>query len=408
MSIVNFADKSITGLAGIHIMKDLNLTFSQFGIVGSSFFWLFSLAGIIGASLSDRYGTGKLLVVMAIIWTISQSIVMFVSGLPLLLFTRVLLGVGEGPFQATAVSHISKWFKPASRGLAISILNFGNVVGMAVTAPIVVFLMSNYGWKQTFFISGILSFVWLIGWLWLGRLKSDVRFEEEGCKQENKQETNRKDIWKALRSPIFIFTSLAACIGFSFIVFGLTFNPAYLIKVKGYTEQQAGKIIAISGLIGALSSLVLAIISDRIYKKTLNLWKSRILFSASSLILAGIFYAIYPFVNGKGSIILILSLVYTLVVTTGNLNPTVMISLLPERRGVMTGTYYGIMTSSGIFAPIIFGKLIQASGTNPAAGFSASIYGISVAMVITAILMFLSGKPKQPVSTENEKKIVNI
>ncbi|MEH7378633.1 MFS transporter [Neobacillus drentensis] len=408
MSIVNFADKSITGLAGIHIMKDLNLTFSQFGIVGSSFFWLFSLAGILGASLSDRYGTGKILAVMAIIWTISQSMVLFVSGLPLLLFTRVLLGIGEGPFQATAVSHISKWFKPESRGLAISILNFGNVVGIAVTAPIVVFLMSNYGWKQTFFISGILSFVWLIGWLWLGRLKSDVPFEEEGSKQENKQETNRKDIWKALRSPIFIFTSLAACIGFSFIVFGLTFNPAYLMKVKGFTEQQAGKIIAISGLIGAIFSLVLAIISDRIYKKTLNLWKSRILFSASSLILAGIFYAIYPLVSGKGSIIIVLSIVYTLAVTAANLNPTVIISLLPERRGVMTGTYYGIMTSSGIFAPIIFGKLIQASGANPAVGFSASIYGISVALVVTAVFMFLFGKPKQRVSTKIDKRTVNL
>lgn len=407
MSIVNFADKSITGLAGIHIMEDLNLTFSQFGMVGSSFFWLFSLAGIVGASLSDRYGTGKILAVMAIIWTMAQSMVMFISGLPLLLFSRVLLGVGEGPFQATAITHISKWFKPESRGLAISIINFGNVVGIAVTAPIVVFLMSNYGWKQTFFISGILSFVWLISWLWLGRLKSDVSFEEEGNQQENKQEINRKEIWKALRSPIFIFTSLAACVGFSYIVFGLTFNPAYLMKVKGFTEQQAGKIIAISGLIGAISSLVLAIISDRIYKKTLDLWKSRILFSASSLILAGILYALYPLVNGKGSIIIILSLVYTVVITAGNLNPTVIISILPERRGVMTGTYYGIMTSSGIFAPIIFGKLIQTSGTNPAVGFNSSIYGISVAMVITAIFMFLFGKPKQRVITEKKTKIVN-
>lgn len=213
---------------------------------------------------------------MAIIWTLAQSMVILVSGLPLLLFSRVLLGIGEGPFQATATSHISKWFKPESRGLAIAILNFGNVVGIAVSAPTVVYLMSNFGWKQTFLISGIISFVWLIVWLWLGRLKPDVLFEEEERKQENKLETNGKEKWKALRSPIFIFTSLVACIGFSYIVFGLTFNPAYLIKVKGFTEQQSGKIIAISGLIGAMLALVMAIISDRIYKKTLNLWKSRI------------------------------------------------------------------------------------------------------------------------------------
>ncbi|MBV7505540.1 MFS transporter [Bacillus sp. sid0103] len=408
MSIINFGDKSITGLAGIHIMEDLNLTSTQFGIVGSSFFWLFSIVGIIGASLSDRFGTGKLLAIMAIIWTIAQSMLLVVSSLPLLIFSRVLLGAGEGAFSATAVSHISKWFKPESRGLAISIINFGNVVGIAVTAPIVVFLISNYGWKQAFFVSGICSFVWLICWLWLGRLKAPESFEEEVSKQENKQNINRKDLWKALRSPIFIFTTLTSFIAYSLIVFGLTFNPAYLMKVKGLSEQQSAMIIAISGLIGAILGMVLAIISDRLYKKTQSLWKSRTLFTAICAILAGFLYSLYPLVNGSGSIIIILSLVNTLVVTINTLNPTAVTSLLPQRRGVMTGTYYGVMSSSGIVAPIIFGKLIQASGTNPAGGFSASLYGMSVAMVIAAILIYLFGKPKQRVSTENDKRTVNL
>ncbi|MEH7303172.1 MFS transporter [Neobacillus drentensis] len=408
MSIINFADKSITGLAGIHIMEDLNLTSIQFGIVGSSFFWLFSIVGIIGASFSDRFGTGKLLAIMAIIWTITQSMMLFVSSLPMLIFSRVLLGAGEGAFSATAISHLSKWFKPESRGLAISIINFGNVVGIAVTAPIVVFLISNYGWKQAFFIFGILSFVWLLCWLWLGRLKPAVSFEEEVSKQENKQNFNGKDVWKALRSPIFIFTTLSSFVAYSLIVFGLTFNPAYLMKVKGLSEQQSAMVIAISGLMGAILGMVLAIISDRLYKKTQSLWKSRTLFTAICAILAGILYSMYPLVNGSGSIIIILSLVNTLVVTINTLNPTAVTSLLPQRRGVMTGTYYGVMSSSGIISPIVFGKLIQASGSNPGGGFSTSIYGMAVGMVIAAILIYLFGKPKQRISTENDKRIVNL
>ncbi|WP_057914851.1 MFS transporter [Peribacillus muralis] len=409
MSIINFAEKSITGLAGTHIMKDLDLTSTQFGIVGSSFFWLFSIAGIIGGSLSDRLGTGKLLAIMAIIWTISQSMVLFVSSLPLLIFSRVLLGAGEGAFSATAVSHISKWFKPESRGLAISIINFGNVVGIAVTAPIMVFLISNYGWKQAFFISGIFSFVWFICWLWLGRLKAPVSLEEEVSKQESKQKINRKDIGKALRSPFFIFTTLTSFVAYTLIVFNLTFNPSYLHKVKGLSEQQTAMVIAISGLIGAILGLVLSIISDRLYKKTQSLWKSRTLFTAICAILAGILYSIYPLVNGSGPIIIILSLVNALVVTINTLNPTAVTSLLPQRRGVMTGTYYGLMSSSGIIAPIIFGKLIQDSGTNPAGGFSASIYGMSVAMVTASILMLLFVKQKRQVTTgKSDNKIVNL
>lgn len=408
MSIVNFADKSITGLAGIHIMKDLDLSSTQFGIVASSFFWLFSIAGIIGGALSDRLGTGKLLAIMAIIWTIAQSMVLFVSSLPLLIVSRVLLGAGEGAFSATAVSHLSKWFKPESRAFAISIINFGNVVGIAVTAPIMVFLISTYGWKQAFFISGLCSFLWLIAWLWLGRLRPDDSFIEEGSSQENKQERNGKDVWRVLRSSIFILTILVAFISYSIIVFGITFNPAYLIKVKGLTEQQAANVIAISGLMGALLGIFLAFCSDRLYKKTQKLWTSRILFTGICVILAGILYAFYPFLNGSGSIIIILSLVNALGVTINTLNPAIVISLLPERRGVMAGIYYGIMTSAGIVAPLIFGELIQTFGTNPKGGYDVSIYGMSGAMLIAAILVILFGKPKKRVSAENDHKIVNL
>ncbi|MEH7611963.1 MFS transporter [Gottfriedia acidiceleris] len=408
MAIINFADKSILGLANIHITKDLNLTSTEFGIVGSSFFWLFSIFGIVGGSLSDRIGTGKSLAIMAIVWTIAQSMALFASSLPILILSRVLLGAGEGAFLATAISHISKWFKPESRGFAISIINFGNVVGIAVTAPIIVSLISNYGWKQSFFISGIFSFVWFICWLWLGRMKPTVSFEEEVGTLENKNEINRKDVWKALRSPIFIFTTLIAFIAYSFIVFGLTFNPSYLIKVKGLSEQRSASVIAISGLIGAILAILLSIISDRLYKKTQSLWKSRILFSAISVLLAGFLYLMYPLLNGSGSIIILLSLVNTLVITVNTLAPAIVVSILPQRRGVMTGTYFGIMTSSGIITPIIFGKLIQNSGANVAGGYSIAIYGMAIAMVIAALLLFLFRSRNQQVSTEKDNKLVNL
>ncbi|PGM58305.1 MFS transporter [Bacillus sp. AFS053548] len=408
MAIINFADKSILGLAGIHITKDLNLTSTEFGILGSSFFWLFSIFGIVGGSLSDRIGTGKSLAIMSIVWTIAQSMALFASSLPILILSRVLLGAGEGAFLATAISHISKWFKPESRGFAISIINFGNVVGIAVTAPIIVSLISNYGWKQSFFISGIFSFVWFICWLWLGRMKPTVSFEEEVGTLENKNEINRKDVWKALRSPIFIFTTLIAFIAYSFIVFGLTFNPSYLIKVKGLSEQRSASVIAISGLIGAILAILLSIISDRLYKKTQSLWKSRILFSAISVLLAGFLYLMYPLLNGSGSIIILLSLVNTLVITVNTLSPAIVVSILPQRRGVMTGTYFGIMTSSGIITPIIFGKLIQNSGANVAGGYSIAIYGMAIAMVIAALLIFLFRSRNQQVSTEKDNMLVNL
>ncbi|UPM53396.1 MFS transporter [Gottfriedia acidiceleris] len=408
MAIINFADKSILGLAGIHITQDLNLTSTEFGILGSSFYWLFSIFGIVGGSFSDRIGTGKSLAIMAIVWTIAQSMALFASSLPVLILSRVLLGAGEGAYMATAISHISKMFKPESRGFAISIISFGNVVGIAVTAPIIVSLISIYGWRNAFFISGIFSFLWFICWIWLGRMKPTISEQYEVSTIENKTKNNRKEVWEALRSPKFIFTTLIAFIAYSFIVFGLTFNPSYLIKVKGLSEQQSALVIAVSGLIGAISAIGLSIISDRLYKKAQNIWKSRILFSTISVLIAGMLYSLYPLMNGVVTIIILLSLVNTMVATVNTLSPAIVVSILPHRRGVMTGTYFGIMTSSGIITPIIFGKLIQNTGVNAAGGYSIAVFGISITMVIAAFLTFLFGNRKQQDSIEKGNKLVNL
>src|SRR6201987_1638655 len=45
--LTNFADKAVIGIAAVTIMKELNLSPRQFGLVGSSFFLLFSLSAIV-------------------------------------------------------------------------------------------------------------------------------------------------------------------------------------------------------------------------------------------------------------------------------------------------------------------------------------------------------------------------
>src|ERR1051326_7189431 len=45
--LVNFADKIVVGLAGVPIMTELKLEPEQFGLLGSSFFFLFSIPPIV-------------------------------------------------------------------------------------------------------------------------------------------------------------------------------------------------------------------------------------------------------------------------------------------------------------------------------------------------------------------------
>src|SRR6185437_15246860 len=55
--LVNFADKIVVGLAGVPIMDELKLSPEQFGLLGSSFFLLFSISAVAIGFLVNRVPT---------------------------------------------------------------------------------------------------------------------------------------------------------------------------------------------------------------------------------------------------------------------------------------------------------------------------------------------------------------
>jgi MFS transporter, ACS family, hexuronate transporter len=392
LAVINFADKTVTGLAAIPIMEDLNLDYEQWGLVGSSFFWLFSIAGMVGAGLSDRIGTGKMLMIMAIIWTFAQSMIFFVASLPLLILTRVMLGAGEGPFFATAVSHLSKWFPPESRGFALSILNLGNTIGKAVSVPILVLLIATLGWRETFVILGVISFIFVLFWLWLGRLKPPLPVDEVETVREK---INWRETFKILRSPTFVFATLLTFIGYAIITFSLVFNPAYLIEIKHVSAETMGYMKAIGGGVGALLSVILSIISDRIYKKTKSVRKARVLLPAFCVSTAGILYFFYTLTTSVPFMTIALVLENAFILLLFTLCPQVVNSLQPKRKGLMSGIMMGVATSSGVFGSIIFGKVIEAAGENSAFGFNINMQVLSVLLVVAAALFAIFAKPPE-------------
>src|SRR6516164_8632686 len=70
--LINFVDKAVIGLAAVPIMKELNLSPRQFGLVGSSFFLLFSLSAVVTGFIVDRVQTRWVLLVLSLIWALTQ------------------------------------------------------------------------------------------------------------------------------------------------------------------------------------------------------------------------------------------------------------------------------------------------------------------------------------------------
>src|ERR1700721_410851 len=108
--LVNFADKIVVGLAGVPIMTELKLEPEQFGLLGSSFFFLFSISAIVVGFIVNRIDTRWVLLVLAVIWALAQFPMVGTVSFTTLLICRVVLGAGEGPAGGGAGHGIYKRF----------------------------------------------------------------------------------------------------------------------------------------------------------------------------------------------------------------------------------------------------------------------------------------------------------
>src|SRR5215472_17929681 len=120
--LINFADKAVVGLSSAPIMQDLGLSRTQFGLLGSAFFLLFSISGVGVGFLANRVSTKVIMLTMSIVWSATLLAVSAVSSFAVLLASRVILGAAEGPAFPVALHTVYKWFGNAHRALPTSIV----------------------------------------------------------------------------------------------------------------------------------------------------------------------------------------------------------------------------------------------------------------------------------------------
>ena len=85
--MINFAVKAVLGLVAESVMSELGMTSTQFGFIGSSFFFLFAVSGIIVGFIAEKVQTRWLILVMGISWAVLQFPMLLGGGAMALLVT---------------------------------------------------------------------------------------------------------------------------------------------------------------------------------------------------------------------------------------------------------------------------------------------------------------------------------
>ncbi|MGN7393336.1 MFS transporter [Peribacillus frigoritolerans] len=393
-AVINFADKSIVGLAAVPIMKEFNLTYAEWGLVGSSYYWLYPVTGIFGAAWADRLGAKKVLGFIMLTWTVLQFGVLAITALPLLILYRILLGAFEGPYSPIAYSHADKWFPPKLKGFANSVVVGGGTVGAMIVAPILVSLITIFGWKVAFAALGAASLVWFFLFQFLTKENPVEVYENVQKKKKQKLEKIKvKDFLLLLASPTALFTTLAYFSTYILVVWFSVWLPIYLVEAVKMTPSQMGTSVAIIGVVSVCIYMGVSMASDHLFKKNQNWRSSRVFVVAGAMIIGALFFSSIMIFQNPIWVIVAMCLAKGLTYAILPIGPTIMINEMQERGGLMTSILTSSGNLAGIVAPLLTGYIISLAGGNQLLGYNLSILFMAILVLAFGILFAIFVKP---------------
>ena len=249
------------------------------GIVFSAFSWSYALLQIPGGIFLDRFGTRVTYALALTLWSAFTAVMGVISSLPMLLVTRIGVGVFEAPCFPANSRILATWFPQQERARANSVYSVGQYAGIAFLSVPLFWVTQQFGWRGLFFLAG--GFGILLGllfWRYYREPSADPHVSadelahiEAGGGGEYKGARvsfSWSDIGRLLRHRQIVGASIGQFGGNSTQVFFVTWFPTYLVNVRGMSFINAGMMTMLPYIGASIGVLVAGQISDRILKRT--------------------------------------------------------------------------------------------------------------------------------------------
>ena len=232
---------------------------------------------------------------------------------PILLATRLSMGMAEAGIFPCSMNTISKWFPVTRRasvcGLLGSAMSVGGAAGVFLTGA----LLGTLGWKTLLILYALPGLAWAV---WFALWFRDVPGEhpavnaEEACLIGGQPQANpgtsalmaEPTPWRALlTSPAMGWICGKQFFYGAGTMFFASWFPTYLKETRGVTLGQAGVLTSLPLLAMVGGCLTGGVVSDWIYTRTGSRSLSRRWLAACSMLICGVIVvAAYPI---KGAVL---------------------------------------------------------------------------------------------------------
>jgi sugar phosphate permease len=149
---LNVAERTVRG--------DLGLDREQIGRVMAAWSLGYALLQLPSGWLADRFGSRRVLSVLALTWSVLTGLVAVAWDFYSLLGLWFCMGLAQAGIFPCSAKSIGQWFGESSRASAAGLLGSAMALGSAIAPALTGLLVSHYSWPLRFVAYAVLGILW--------------------------------------------------------------------------------------------------------------------------------------------------------------------------------------------------------------------------------------------------------
>lgn len=237
------------------IREDLQMSFTQAGMLGVAATLSYALGQIPAGYLSDRFGPKRLFFIGLVGWSTLTLTLALMHSLWAAVANQLVAGAFRALLFAPGMAILSSWFPPERRATAMSLYTIGGFAGNIVLALTGPFLASRMGWRTTFICFSLLGIAAAFAYGALAKEKPRKQAAQRVGMLDAVHLFKHKVLWVC---SAIQFIRLSAVASFNFWL------PSLLLADRGLSLQAAGLVTAMSAVCAAPSNALGGYVSDRL------------------------------------------------------------------------------------------------------------------------------------------------
>jgi MFS family permease len=348
-TLTMFAGGFVWPIFAAYVRTEFTAPLQLVGLAVSGYFLLRMFTEFPIGVIGDKIGPKLPLIAGRVLAVIGAFICYKTTSIWMLIFARIIWGMGDASFFCIGMTYVSKLFTSEKRGRALGVFQAVEMIGSFLGQTIGGYVAGQYGTRANFLATTLMAIV---------ALASVTLIKGDGSTETSLKGVSllpsREDLMKVVNRTVIVACIInLVCMMNNNGIRG-TLLPIYVTEVIGIELTRYAFLVSGSTVGSVSGNLIGGYLSDRIGRKRVLL--AGLGLGAISLSGISIFTGFYPllvmmFLNG-----VFWGIVYGVV-------PAYIADAVPDEvRGIGIGTFRTFMDLGGLIGPVVMTSIAEFVG----------------------------------------------